>query len=272
MVDDRLVRDTFNTWGVVAVRSAFSANAAAAMKDVIWNRLHAQTTARRDAPASWSRVVQPSFKPLKRRSEFHAVNETPAIRASLDAIFGERTWQPSGSGVQVLMTFPNAETWVLPHHLWHMDAGFASSTPTTIVRAFCCVDVVERGGGGTLALAGSHRLVDRYHRDLSASQREGNSASWRRFLNTDPWTRELIRPGREPERTRRLMDADTDVDGVGMNIVEMIGEPGDVYLTTSHIPLLPHRTRPSNHHHASALFYTATTPMTGHRAFCGLRP
>jgi hypothetical protein len=85
-----------------------------------------------------------------------------------------------------------------------------------------------------LALAGSHRLVDRYSADAPEGPLVGNSVSWRRLLNRENWTRELIRPGDEPARTTKLMASRGDADGVELRIVEMTGEPGDVYITDIH--------------------------------------
>jgi hypothetical protein len=112
-----------------------------------------------------------------------------------------------------------------------MDRGFEPDTSTTVVKMFGLIDDVGVGCGGTLAVAGSHRLVQRYSRDLASDQRHGNSATWRRFLRTDPWLDDLARPGPEPERTRRLMAGPHDADGIELRLVEMTGEAGEVYVT-----------------------------------------
>ena len=231
---DEFDLDRFRCDGVAAIRHAFTADEAAAMRDAIWRRVESQTTARRDDPSSWTGVRLPSFKPLKQRGVFRAASQSVAVTNAFDGIFGPGGWEPSASGVQVLVTLPNATTWTLPHHLWHMDTGFAPTVPTTMVKVFCCVDVVEPGGGGTLALAGSHRLVDLDVRNGPDGVRDGNSASWGKFLRRDEWTRELITPGNEPERTARLMDASRVVDDVRLHVVEMTGQPGDAYVTDIH--------------------------------------
>jgi Phytanoyl-CoA dioxygenase (PhyH) len=228
------IGDTFGERGVVRVRDAFSRDAANAMLDTIWQRVEAHTPARRQQPDTWHQVRLPSFKPIKQRPAFRPLIDSPALATALDVVFGLYAWEPSGSGVQVLVTFPNTDTWTLPHYLWHMDAGFGPAVPTEMVKVFCCVDTVAVGGGGTLALAGSHRLVDRYSNSLPVERRAGNSVSWRRFLNTDPWTRELVRAGDEPARTNRLMGGRHDADGIDLEIIEMTGEPGDVYITDIH--------------------------------------
>ena len=233
-VADTRVQEGFATTGVVAVRHAFSPEAAASMRDAIWRRIEAQTTARRDDPTTWRGVRPPSFKPIKQRPVFRAATASDAVQSSLDEIFGPGAWQPSRSGVQVLFTFPNAERWTLPDELWHIDSNYEPALPTTMVKVFCCVDAVEVGGGGTLALAGSHRFADRYCAGLPVDERAGNVGAWRRCLNTDVWTRELIRPGPEPERIHRLMGTSHDADGIELGIIEMTGEPGDVYITDIH--------------------------------------
>ena len=224
----------FGRAGVVALRGAFTRDEADAMKAAIWRRVESQTTARRDDPSTWCDVALPSFKPLKRRGVFAPAIHNAELAGALDGIFGRGAWAPSGSGVQVLMTFPNATSWTLPHHLWHTDAGFGRVTPTTMVKVFCCVDDVRQGRGGTLALAGSHRLVDRDAREGSEGPRPGNSAAWRRFLSRDGWTRDLINPGAEPARSRRLLGEPAEIDGIEVGVVEMTGAPGDVFVTDIH--------------------------------------
>ena len=59
------------------------------------------------------------------------------------------------------------------------------------------------------------------------------------------------------------MDDGTDVDGVGMKIIEMVGEPGDVYLTDIHTfhcaaPNAGHRPRIM----VGALYSANDLPMT----------
>ena len=233
-VADARVQELLTTSGVVFVRDVFSSDAAAAMRDAVWRRIEGYTTACRDHPETWTSVRLPSFQPIKQRSVFRAFIASAALRSSLDAIFGPGSWHQSGRGVQVLFTFPNTDRWTLPHELWHIDSSFGPVAPTTTVKVFCCVDNVDVGGGGTLALAGSHRFADRYSVGLRVEQRAGNTAAWRRCLNTDSWTRELIRAGREPERTERMMTASHDGDGIELGIVEMTGEPGDVYITDIH--------------------------------------
>jgi hypothetical protein len=225
---------TFGRDGIVPVRPLILADAATAMRDSIWRRIEAHTAARRDQPPTWHNVQLPSFKPIKQRSVFRPLIDSLPLAAILDEVLGPSEWEPSASGVQVLFTFPNTPTWTLPHHFWHLDTPIEPATPTTAIKVFCCLDTVTAGAGGTLALAGSHRLVDRYSAQLPVDERAMNTASMRRFLKTDPWTRDLIRPSDEPARTQRLMGSPHDADGITLAIVEMTGDTGDGYVTDIH--------------------------------------
>lgn len=225
---------SFGHDGIVPVRPLISDDAATAMRDAIWRRIEAHTMARCGQPSTWRNVQLPSFKPIKQRSVFRPLIESPSLAVILDEIFGPSQWEPLASGVQVLFTLPNTDTWVLPHHFWHLDTHLEPVTPTSAIKVFCCLDTVTAGGGGTLALAGSHRLIDRYSASLPSQQEAMNTATMRTFLATDSWTRELIRPGDEPARTRRLMGSTHDADGITLGVVEMTGEAGDGYVTDIH--------------------------------------
>ncbi|MFT5376830.1 MAG: hypothetical protein ACI906_003668, partial [Candidatus Latescibacterota bacterium] len=77
--------------------------------------------------------------------------------------------------------------------------------------------------------AGSHRLVHAFYTALKPSERlrKGQILN-ERFLKKYPYFAELM--GRAPDkgdRVRRFMEETTEVDGVGLRVVELEGEPGD---------------------------------------------
>lgn len=206
------------------------------MAAVVWRFVERKSVVRRDDPATWGSYRQLSFKSLKRNPVFAPLVDSPAVRDVLDAVFGEGGWRHPKPGARVLLTFPSLAPWVLPHWLWHIDYGFERATwPAFAVNLFACVGEVEPRGGATLALAGSHRLVDPFAATLPPGQRDGKQETWSRFMRQDPWLHELTRPGEEAERTQRLLGARHEVDGVPVEIVEMAGEPGDVFLTHLHV-------------------------------------
>jgi hypothetical protein len=227
----------FEATGIVRLRNAFSRDQASAMANAVWRFVERKTENRRDDPSTWrGERPQVSFRTMRRNPVFGPVMENEGVQRALDGVFGADGWAQPKPGVQVLMTFPRPGPWRLPHELWHMDYGFERpSWPTFAVKAFACIADHEPGGGATLALAGSRRLVDRYTPTLRPEQLGGGKERWGRMLRQDAWLNALRTPGDEPERTTRMMAETHDADGIPCRVVEMTGEAGDVYLTHLHV-------------------------------------
>jgi hypothetical protein len=60
---------------------------------------------------------------------------------------------------QVLFTLPNSDSWTVPTQ-WHVDTPRLASGRRPGVPLFTFLDTVEARGGGTLVIAGSHRLLN----------------------------------------------------------------------------------------------------------------
>src|SRR5262249_10954773 len=96
-----------------------------------------------------------------RHPELAALVEDSALTASVDALLQGRPYERPGSNrrPQVLFTLPNAQTWTVPSN-WHSDTPRLASGQSPGVQLFAFLDVVDRRGGGTLAIAGSHHLLN----------------------------------------------------------------------------------------------------------------
>jgi hypothetical protein len=233
-VDLRRVVETFAERGVVRVPGAFTRTQAAAMSDAIWRHVARATPCRRHDPSTWdARPI--SFKKLKSSSALLPLLDGPPIRRVLDALFGPDQWTAPKVGPQILMTLPNASQWRLPHRLWHTDAGFESTTfPVFGVKLFGCVEAVRPGGGGTLTIAGSHRAVERYRRTLPHDHRAAMSSLWSGFMRHDPWLAALANPRRPESVDNELLGGPHDAGGIPLEVVELTGDPGDVWVTHLH--------------------------------------
>jgi ectoine hydroxylase-related dioxygenase (phytanoyl-CoA dioxygenase family) len=100
-----------------------------------------------------------------------------------------------------------------------------------LIRIFALLGSHEAGGGATLVVSGSHRLVFRMSERIKTHTRLSASAIVTRTLaSTDAWFDRLFRPGLEPERSQWLMTQSPVVDGIKVGVVEFTGQPGDVYL------------------------------------------
>lgn len=85
---------------------------------------------------------------------------------------------------------------------------------------FTFLNIVESGGAGTAVLTGSHRLLNN---GVAVRLQDVKSQ-----LKREPFFRELC--SRDFSERERLFRATGRVKGVDLDVVELVGEPGDVYL------------------------------------------
>lgn len=226
--------DRFHETGVVHLPGAMTVDQAAAIRNTIWRFIEAHTEIAEGDPSSWrGRSPSISFKSLQGRAVFAPLVENAALTAATQAIFEPHGPEPPRRRGRVLWTFPQRDPWLLPTS-WHMDGNFGlAAFPVPGVQLWALLADVEPCGGGTLLLAGSHHLVERYAARLPADQRGGNSVSWSRMLKQDPWL-DQVRRGGTPENPRRDLLGDAhEVDGATVTPIEITGRAGDMFV--SHI-------------------------------------
>lgn len=181
------------------------------------------------------------------RQKLARAKRDPTVRAMFgeqlctfaDALLGEH-WVTSPAFGNLLVDFPHAERWRLPGRdgFWHSDLGASSSKtdPLPTLRAFVLFGDVPPGGGGTLLVAGSGRMIARFvtaHPEVAGSHKAARD--WHRTI---PWLRDLTLAAlptapsdrEDGERRRRFMEEITDVDGIPARVVEACGRAGDVFV------------------------------------------
>jgi hypothetical protein len=89
----------FRTYGWVRIPSAFSAEDAAAMCDVIWAAL-AEVRIHRNDPSTWMAARPEHLQRLKADPAFHAIGSARTLQAIDEALEGQawqkpRDWGPS---------------------------------------------------------------------------------------------------------------------------------------------------------------------------------
>ena len=129
-----------------------------------------------------------------RHPELAALIEESALAAAVDALLEGRPYERPGPNrrPQVLFTLPNARTWTVPSG-WHSDSPRLASGQSAGVQLFAFLDVVEARGGGTLAIAGSHHLLN--------EGRHIRPSEFKPLLRADPFFAELLVA--DPPRTVR---------------------------------------------------------------------
>ena len=223
-------RKEFDERGIARLAGAVDPRIAAKLREEV----RALIAARRLVPKSPEAgfAITPSrFGPVTYAHGFEEIWGAGVI-AAVDDLVGKGAWHvPTHAGQLLAMTRPQrGVTWELPHKSWHLDYR----APTALrglpgVQLFLCVDRVESHAGGTLVAAGTPRLVDAIRR-REAPDWLGRSADVRQALRREvPWFEELcsLRPGED--RIARFMSHSVEFAGGSLQVVELTGEPGDVW-------------------------------------------
>lgn len=152
-----------------------------------------------------------------RHPEVEALREDRALLAVLDAVLeGHAFDRIVHRRPQVLCSLPNAEVWSLPTG-WHTDSPRLASGERPGVQVFTFLEPVEARGGGTLVVAGSHRLLSN-----GRSLRPADIKPL--LLRTEPFFEALY-------AGRANGDLPTGFSGdIPLRVVELTGSPGDAWI------------------------------------------
>jgi ectoine hydroxylase-related dioxygenase (phytanoyl-CoA dioxygenase family) len=220
--------EEFDRQGIVKLDGAFTAMAAARMRDVLWNELDRRYGIVRDDASTWDRHAPTGLRSTKRHAVFAAILSEAVVDA-LDTVLGPGAWQSPKQFGNVLVTMPDTTEWRVPHAVWHPD--FPPTLPhdhVAVVKLWALLDDVEPGGAGTPQLAGSNVLYSRY---VQASGERDYKRGKLGFLKSHPSLRALTKDDGDPGRNTRWMDEGVEIDGVVVRVIECTGRAGDVYVT-----------------------------------------
>ena len=219
----------FERDGYVVIRQAFSRADGLAMERQWWRELEDTHGIRPDDRSSWRQL--PGDLKAAKRDPVQAKILSARVRGVFDDLLGPAAWQPPRDWGRPIVTFPEPGTWDVPPRIWHWDnicePHFDRPTGLFVVSF---IGPVAPGGGGTLILSGSPRLLIQQQRRIPASQRSASIATLReRFHRSDPWLMALTGQAPSPaDRIAAFMNRETIVEGVPLRVVELTGEPGDM--------------------------------------------
>jgi hypothetical protein len=221
--------ERFERDGYVVVRQAFARADGLAMERQWWRELEDTHGIRRTDRSSWHQIAG-DLKAAK-HDPLQAGILTGQVRGVFDDLLGEAAWSPPRDWGRPLVTFPEPGAWQVPARLWHWDnpCELHLERPRALfVVSF--IGSVAPGGGGTVILSGSPRLLLQQQRRIPAGERGGSGARiWERFHRSHPWLMALTGHAPSPaDRTAAFMDGETVVEGVPLRVVELTGEPGDM--------------------------------------------
>jgi hypothetical protein len=230
--------DEFRRCGILRVPGAVPTRDADAMCDSVWEVLRLRYGIRRDDRESWKGRRVNGHRELPKSLLFEQV-ASHAVRELLDELLGN--WEPPTRWGTLLVAFPESHgPWDVPRQNWHLDAPVVRSLRGLYgVRVFTLLAPLPAGGGGTLAVAGSYRLAEKLA-DSGGFERLRSTEVRKVLVSRNRWLRDLCSRGKV-DRIRDFMNATSAIAEVDVRVVEMTGEPGDVFLMhplTMHAPSL----------------------------------
>jgi len=230
----------FRLRGFVKLTGAFSSEHAANQCTMIWQELREDYGIFEHDRTTWRQLN----KQLRRSRDHpgHNAMVTEQIIDALDSLLGQGEWTRNGKSNwgSLLITFPNAAEWDVPLRTWHWDSTIPAHRHRVAgIQMFSLLAPMRPGGGATIFVEGMHHILLQYYAALPADKRqEKHPLHRKRFLNSHPWLRELSGVDHKiKDRRVFFMQQGGIIDGIEVRVLEMTGDPGDVYLLH---PLLLH--------------------------------
>lgn len=223
-------REEFDLLGVVRVPGALASRDAAQMCDRVWDTLGRRFQICRDYPDTWGARRVAGFHDLPKSENFEEIG-SPAVCEALDNLLGDGNWQRPERWGSLLVTFPESTTrWDVPHKSWHLDfAALRRLQGLFAVRIFVCLAKLRPTGGGTLFLAGSHRLVQDLA-DRKAAEKLQSAEAREGLIRDYPWVKGLCSFDANVDRMQKFVRAGAAIGDVKVRVIEMTGEAGDVFM------------------------------------------
>jgi hypothetical protein len=224
--------DEFDRRGVLRLRGLFSADRVRRAREHVQRQL-ALLGLWKDGAWCLGDSPRPQWpatglKPSKvignKHPDMEGLLEEPALLGAVEALLGGGAFDRTiYKRPQVLFTLPNSDSWTVPTG-WHVDTPRLASGKQPGVQLFTFLDTVEPRGGGTLVVAGSHRLLN--------ERRFVRVKEIRQLLRREVFFRNLYSEGQAGVEDRAgLLEQTGMVADVALEVVELTGAPGDAYLT-----------------------------------------
>ncbi len=171
-------------------------------------------------PAAWP-AAAPDWAKKATQDALPSV-ETEIIQSVVDQLMAGIPQHRNYQSAQLLFTLPNGPQWTVPHSMWHLDMPRLNDGSMPGVQMFAMIDDVLPGGGGTLVVAGSHRLInDEGYVKLKEVKKK--------LLKYD-FFEQLLSADDSIDRNAFLSPG-MQADEVALQVIELCGSRGDVFFT-----------------------------------------
>jgi len=213
----------------VRIPGAFSADEAAALRDVTWRALEAKGI-RRDDPSTWNRHRPDHLQHLKSDPVFRAVGSNVTNAAIAEVLAGQDWKRPKDWGAFFLVFPTPGRPWSIAQTGWHLDAVYTGALdPPCGVKVHAMFGDVAPHAGGMNIISGSHRLVHQWFNDKPELIGRP-AATLRKSVHQHPYLRDLCAETDGSARVARFHDRVEEVDGIPLQVLENTATAGDVIL------------------------------------------
>ena len=227
-------KESFVKWGFVKIDALIPNEVVDPIREAVLDRLRrhgfwGEEGWEAPADAEAEKKLRNTIKEISRSSKsLRPILTERVLCYARDLVSGDEV-EMSPPITQFLFTAPSSYgmnhdgrwngEWEVPRSIWHLDIPRSRSIGPPGPEMFTFLNKVEPKGGGTLILAGSHRLLN----DVDYLSSKGV----KRKLKRHAYFRELTGKG-DGDRSRFLEEIG-DIDNVPVKVVELTGDPGDVY-------------------------------------------
>jgi hypothetical protein len=217
--------DEFNQRGMLRLAGFFPKADIDAMANRLWTDLNERYRMSPDRPETWTVPLPAHFQQLRRSGAFREFG-SPSMQRLADGMLGAGEWEAPAFWGKPLVTFPTLSP-PLKNPGWHLDIGGSERLdPQSILRVFTFLEPVLPSGGGTLYIAGSHRLAIDLERQRGGPLKSQQVVEMLR--DEHPWFADLFRTPLSDVRQRIGVGA--RVGSYGVSLEEMTGQAGDLVI------------------------------------------
>lgn len=222
--------DQFNMQGYLYLKEAFDSQKALKIQEKIWEIVAEYNGVDRNKPDTWARP----WKGFNKKEAWANDLSPERLRRAFDDLLGPGGWTADRWGGTLLQAYEPVEMnrdWYIRRGEWHWDGRPDFGLPG--LGVFTIFSILPPHAGGTLLVAGSHRLISRFFDDMPLEKRSRPTKIQKKsFRKRFGWYSELQdnRSDDHDAVTSKYMDEGIDSEGVHLNVVEVVGEPGDAVI------------------------------------------
>ncbi len=233
-------REEFFERGFTRVSGAISRDVTTTMVSRIWKTLAERHGIRRSDSATWIEGGVRGIGDLNREPEFQPFG-TAQIESIINQLLGKDNWKRPSSWGQILVTFPAAEwSWdslfqgqvQLTKITWHTDYPY-DTPPDELsgIQTFGLLADLERGGGATMVIEGSHRVIQDFVRAQSPQTLSKMKRARLALMASHPWFQSVSKAVSSARPESWLDSQKAVINDIPLAVSELTGKAGDVYFT-----------------------------------------